>query len=191
MKRLFKSRKRLIWTSAVFLALFLLAFRIYWIPSVEVKVIDAETKEPIEGVVFLGYWEKYSGTMAGRYRSGILEVKELVTDKNGKAGYFGWVEVMFRGEWIERDGGKGGIYATYKNGYGDRNGTFRFKDGEVIELPKFEGDARTQRSESHFYDIVVELRSVESFPCIWEEIPKSLVARETMSALAYNESEDS
>ena len=191
MKRLFKSRKKLIWTSAVFIALFLLPFRVYWIPSVEVTVIDAETKEPIEGVVILGYWEKYSGTFAGRYRSGILEVKELVTDKAGKARFFGWVEVMFRGEWIERPGGKGGTYATYKNGYSDRNGTFRFKDGEVIELPEFEGDARSQRIESHFYEIISELRTATSLPCVWEVIPNSLVARETMTALALRKPHES
>lgn len=156
----------------------------------EITVIDAKTKEPIEGVIFVGYWQKYAGSFAGSNPSGILEVKELITDENGKAGFSGWIEIMFRVEWI-REGGRGGVYATYKHGFSDRGGTYRFIDGEVIELPKFEGDDYSQFDESRFLSITSKLRTDTSFACVWERIPNSIVAHETIVALALNKNKES
>ena len=46
------------------------------------RVIDAETKQPIEGVVVLGVWYKEEPNVAGS-TSTFYDAKETVTDKNG------------------------------------------------------------------------------------------------------------
>lgn len=51
-------------------------------PAYNGKVIDAETKEPIEGAVVVAVYEKRSLGIVESY-SVIIEVKEVVTDKNG------------------------------------------------------------------------------------------------------------
>lgn len=48
----------------------------------EGRVVDAETGQPIEGVVVLGVWYKETTTVAGAVSS-YYDAKETVTDKNG------------------------------------------------------------------------------------------------------------
>lgn len=49
----------------------------------EGRVIDADTGEPIEGVVVLGVWYKETPTPAGAVSS-YYDARETVTDKNGE-----------------------------------------------------------------------------------------------------------
>lgn len=46
------------------------------------KIVDAETGEPIEGVVVLGEWDREYPTPAGAVHK-FYDTKETVTDKNG------------------------------------------------------------------------------------------------------------
>jgi hypothetical protein len=47
------------------------------------KVVDAETKQPMEGVVVLGVWNKVYGNVAGS-TSEFYDSIEILTDKNGE-----------------------------------------------------------------------------------------------------------
>jgi hypothetical protein len=47
------------------------------------RVIDADTKEPIEGAVVVAYWYKARDTIAGESTT-LKDVKECLTDKNGE-----------------------------------------------------------------------------------------------------------
>src|SRR3990172_6905256 len=47
------------------------------------KIIDIETKEPLEGAVVLAVWERVYRTPAGA-SSYFYEAKEVLTDKEGK-----------------------------------------------------------------------------------------------------------
>lgn len=47
------------------------------------RVIDAETKEPIEGAVVLAVWNKVYASPTGRQHY-FFEAKEVLTDKDGK-----------------------------------------------------------------------------------------------------------
>ena len=47
------------------------------------KVIDADTKEPIEGAAVVVYWDKAWQTISGESTE-LKEVKEILTDKNGE-----------------------------------------------------------------------------------------------------------
>ncbi len=47
------------------------------------KVVDQETREPIEGAVVLGEWAVYHFGPAGGYAS-FYDARETVTDKNGE-----------------------------------------------------------------------------------------------------------
>ncbi len=48
----------------------------------EGKVIDAETRKPVEGVVVLGVWYKEAPTVAGAVSS-YYDARETVSDRNG------------------------------------------------------------------------------------------------------------
>jgi hypothetical protein len=62
------------------------------------RVVDAETKEPIEGAVVVAYWNEEQATPTGPHTR-LKEVKEALTDKDGK--------------WIIR-GPKGGEFGNVK-----------------------------------------------------------------------------
>ena len=47
------------------------------------RVIDADTREPIEGVVVLGTWDRETPTVAGATHQ-YYDAMETVTDKNGE-----------------------------------------------------------------------------------------------------------
>lgn len=46
------------------------------------KIIDIETKKPIDGAVVVAYWQRAWRTPAGNV-SDVYEVKEVLTDRNG------------------------------------------------------------------------------------------------------------
>jgi hypothetical protein len=48
------------------------------------RVIDAETKEPIEGAVVVAYWYEARTTTIGSESTRIKDVQECLTDKNGE-----------------------------------------------------------------------------------------------------------
>jgi hypothetical protein len=62
----------------------------YSADPIEAKVIDVETKQPLEGVIVVAHWELVHGSPGGDSPAGQLMVKEAVTDKNGKFRFPGW-----------------------------------------------------------------------------------------------------
>lgn len=53
-------------------------------------VIDEKTKQPLEGVIVVIYWDLHGGGLAGRHRRGVLHVEETVTDNRGKYYFKAW-----------------------------------------------------------------------------------------------------
>lgn len=72
------------------------------------KVIDADTKEPIEGAVVVAVWDEERATPAGP-TSRLKDVKETLTDKNGM--------------WLIK-GPKGGEVGNIKAGFSFLTGTY-------------------------------------------------------------------
>ncbi len=56
----------------------------YEFAPIEAWVVDAETGKPIEGAVVTANWELVKGSLDGPRYFGQLEVKETVTDANGR-----------------------------------------------------------------------------------------------------------
>jgi hypothetical protein len=62
----------------------------YAAEAIEARVIDAETKKPLEGVIVVAHWQLYEGTVGGRIPVGQLMVLETVTDSNGHFQFPAW-----------------------------------------------------------------------------------------------------
>lgn len=57
----------------------------------EGRVIDARTKQPLEGVIVVQYWELRRPTVVGHSNfAGVLHVDETVTDKDGRYTFGRW-----------------------------------------------------------------------------------------------------
>lgn len=62
----------------------------YSAEPIEAWVVDAETKQPIEGVIVTANWQLQSGNAGGSFHGGQLMVMETVTDKQGRFYFSGW-----------------------------------------------------------------------------------------------------
>ena len=61
----------------------------YAAEPISTQVVDADTKEPIEGVVVVAAWVLEGGLEGGNIK-GVLTVMETVTDQSGRFHFAGW-----------------------------------------------------------------------------------------------------
>ncbi len=103
------------------------------------KVIDAETKQPIEGAVVVAVWIRETGTPAGT-DTGFVDAVETTTDKNGEFEISSKHFLSIIGiRYI-----KGPFLTIYKPGYGSFSAYF--PQGIVIELPKLKTKEERERA---------------------------------------------
>ncbi len=62
----------------------------YWSDATEVRVVDVDTKQPLEGVIVVAVYELYFASMGRGYRDKAFHVIEAVTDWNGRAHLPAW-----------------------------------------------------------------------------------------------------
>ena len=77
----------------------------YSAAPIEAWVVDADTNEPLEGVIVTANWQLVSGTLAGgEIPKGQLMVMEAVTDKDGRFYFEGWTKAnLTTGELRDKD----------------------------------------------------------------------------------------
>ncbi len=117
------------------------------------KVIDAETQEPLEGVVVLGVWYREYPTPAGAVHK-FYDAKETVTDKNGEFSILGLglrvitnvipMHVMIFKAGYESEGG-GGSWDSLKTGYLASKKVKWEGDKAIIPLRKLTMEERKKR----------------------------------------------
>ena len=89
--------------------------RIHRLKGIKVKVVDAQTGEPLEGVIMLAYWSTYYFRQGGP--NDIVAVSESVSDAEG------WVRV--KGQFIRLpfqesvNKSRNPAFVLYKSGYED------------------------------------------------------------------------
>jgi hypothetical protein len=70
---------------------------------IDLKVIDAATKEPVEGALIFAHWQVEHGTIGGRGIPRQEKLLEAITDNAGKAHFPGWgPSVVLDGEIQEK-----------------------------------------------------------------------------------------
>jgi len=120
-------------------------------PPINVKVIDAETEQPIEGAVLLAQWTIPSG-MAGFSSSSNYKVVESVSNKDGQ----------MRVEGVTKSGVNKPKVTVYKKGYVAWNSRlifpdyiyrkdFRWRDGYVFKLEQFKPEYSHSKHVSFIY----------------------------------------
>ncbi len=102
---------------------------IYHKPAFRGRIIDAETKAPIEGaVVVVLYWKVYIMGGPGGPRSTILDAKETLTDSNGEFHFPSFIAFTpFSHEDCAR-------FIIYKPGYMSSEGPAYLRGYPLVEL---------------------------------------------------------
>ncbi|MCF8111822.1 MAG: carboxypeptidase-like regulatory domain-containing protein [Desulfobacteraceae bacterium] len=112
--------------SVIILSAFL-GFISFYEPPRHGRVIDADTKEPIEGVVVMGYWDiNYLPDIFIGAPSYYYDARETVTDEEG---YF---TLPGLGPWLYPGYLQGPYTSVYKKGY--KNVSFSWKSKIVLGM---------------------------------------------------------
>jgi len=164
----------------------------YRAESIEAWVVDAETAQPIEGLVVTANWELEEGTVGGNRPAGQIMVMETVTDNKGRFYFSAWgpkstpltfpVPLTSEPHLVNRDP----HLLFFKSGYkwlglensfsADYNkSSLRKSDwnGKIIKMARFVGDGKeyawnlTQLSNSMGYAFRAE-------NCEWKQTPRIL-----------------
>lgn len=159
----------------------------YSAEAIEARVIDAETKQPLEGVVITADWELRGGGLAlgGSSNVGELMVMEAVTDRNGKFYFPAWGPIrQSKGELHNRDP----RLILFKPGYRYEilSNKPRYEDeaalepvrrsdwnGKAIEMKPFKGTI--EQYARHLDFMTTSLESILSEECGWKKIPRMIL----------------
>lgn len=159
----------------------------YSAESIEGWVVDADTNEPLEGVVVVAAWilDGWTTPFIKFDRVGTLELMESVTDSDGRFNFPAWGPLR-----RPRDGvlwAQDPELLFFKSGYDieilsnpltskiptNSVRTSRW-NGKTIKLKKFEGDVKRYANRVRsFGDGSVE-NALED--CSWQKIPNTIIA---------------
>ncbi len=147
------------------------------------KVVDADTKKPIAGVIVTANWQLEQGTVGGNVPVGQIMVMEAVTDKDGKFTFPAWgPKWTFKGHLVIDDPQlllfKGGYeYRRLQNEVTTRynKGSLRHSDwnGKTIEMKPFKGTM--EEWADHLSSLKISLYFVED-DCNWKKTPRTILA---------------
>lgn len=156
----------------------------YSADSISATVVDADTKQPIEGVVVIAHWEMKSGMESGNI-AGEVMILETVSDGAGKFHFPAWgpkrVDVGLSNAHLTHDdpelilfksGYRLEILANeVRQSYGNARRTSDW-NSKTIQLKTFEGDLQAYASDlgMFFPDYAF------SGNCNWRQIPLTIAA---------------
>ena len=159
----------------------------YAAAPIQAWVIDAETKQPIEGVIVVALW-RLKGGRGGGDTVGFAHILETVTDQNGRFAFPSWGPKTFLRGHLEYEDP---AILLFKPGYQYRPlfNAFDFSnrynkpsrrtsrwDGKKITFKRFRGSLK------EYYDKYVSLLNnslyeiANSDKCEWKKIPRMILA---------------
>lgn len=162
----------------------------YSADPIEAWVIDAETKQPLEGVVVTANWQ-LTGGFEGGYPKGQMMVMETVTDKNGRFYFPGWGPKLHMGEGSLRETQP--QLLLFKSGYEYRRLANEVSSKEVytgksewsgkrIGLIPFNGTINEYAN--HLSSLHTSIRSIlDGGRCEWKKMPRLMVALDRQEAI--------
>ena len=195
--RLSKKWKRRLAIWAVVLGVFFLWSTypwVYWADPIEATVVDAQTKQPIEGVIVVAMWILKGGTH--RDEVGFLEVLETVTDAEGRF-YFGGWGPMRRPRWgllvaqdpeifLFKDGYRFERLLNEHQGQATKGAMGRRStwNGKAIPMERFEGEIKEYAQSLSYLSSRIEPMAhkwlIPHWSCEWQKIPRLILAVEAV-----------
>jgi hypothetical protein len=194
-----KRRLRIVALLTAALALYIVISKLNMAPATEGWVVDADSGEPVEGVVVVAYWGMEKAWAWSVAPAGAIAVFEEVTDKDGYYRIPGWGPRLAK--YSVRESADP-LIILFKNGYepkflsnmtaggsGYNSSGALYRpsmwDGKTVELKRFGGDLPKQANALGVLGRSLESYVVE-YNCGWKKIPRMLLAlkeqRELMTA---------
>lgn len=160
----------------------------YSAEPMEARVVDAESKKSLEGVIVVAHWELERGTVGGSVPAGQLMVMEAVTNKTGKFAFPGFgPKPAVTSHLVHKDP----ELILFKSGYrylvltNEYSGDIKLRtravrrsewNGKTIELKPFKGSL--EEYEKHLAFLKTSLGfAYNGENCEWKLVPRMLVSQ--------------
>lgn len=157
----------------------------YTVEPLKARIIDAETRQPLEGVIVVAHWQLERGTMGGNVEAGQLAIMEVVTDQHGQLSFPGFgPKVVWNRFLVDKDPEllifKSGYYYlalsnTYSSAIELRTHAIRRSewDGKTIELKPFKGTLEEYGRHLRSLPLSWAYTGKE---CEWKRMPRMVLA---------------
>lgn len=155
----------------------------YAAEAIEARVVDADTKQPLEGVIVTANWQLFHSTVGGRVPGKQLMVMEAVTDKDGKFTFPAWGPKLALWGYLDNRDPQLLLFKPGHEYRGLQNPTLSTTDhstvrrsmwnGKTIELKPLKG----VDIEAQYKNLLNFSKEVDSFatwhvdPCQWTNLP--------------------
>lgn len=161
----------------------------YSAQPIQAKVIDAETRQPLAGVIVTANWKLTSGNAGGSTPVGQMMVLETATDKDGVFRFPAWGPLKRKAGFLLIDDPQ---LLLFKSGY-DYRRLNNYRDGvplkgrwrapvrtsqwggKTIEMKRFRGTGEEYAEQVYQLDSNLDFARYGS-DCEWKKIPHMLVA---------------
>lgn len=157
----------------------------YSAEPIEAWVIDAETKQPLEGVIVTANWQ-LKGGLEGGNPVGQMMVLETVTDRAGRFHFPAWGPLARPREGVLRN--EDPLLLLFKPGYRYQGLANPLREqpsrasvrssqwnGQTIELKRFQGSLKEYAGHLSYLD--TRLNTIVRSPdCDWKKIPRMMAA---------------
>lgn len=162
---------------------------VYHAEAIEGWVVDAETNEPLEGVIIVANWELRHPISAAPIAQ--VQIYETVTDRNGRYSFPAWGPKAVAtsgymggnspGLWLFKPGYKA---RGYSNLYSETMGTTSFfYNKKTLKLERFTGTpAEYAEDLSMLSSDLWGIGHAHGDPCGWKSFPKMLRALDSQEA---------
>lgn len=158
----------------------------YSAEPIEARVIDAETKQPVEGVIVTANWQLFHSTVGGRVPGNQLRVMEAVTDKDGRFHFPAWGPKLSLWGYLDNRDPQlllfkpGYEYKRLENEVSSKTNMASRRrsewNGKTIEMKPFKGTAEEYAGHLSFLKTDLGF-AYNGENCEWKYVPRMLVAQ--------------
>ena len=160
----------------------------YSAEPMEATVVDAETNQPLEGVIVVAHWELRFGHAGGSSVVGQLMVMEATTDKDGKFSLPAWGPKIAVASSLSN---RAPQLLLFKNGYRYKSlwndytksieqllQPVRKSDwnGKTIKMEKFKGTVEGYQKDISNLNDSLWFATNGDYPCEWKKLPQMIRA---------------
>ncbi len=163
---------------------------------IEMHVVDADTNQPLEGVIVVAQWSLSEGSIGGNVEVGTLQVLETVSEVDGRVYFPGWGPLNATKGYLDY---RGAQFSLFKPGYNifetqNLDTTWRAKhpdrsqwDGKVIKMEIFNGSLEEYAKQFTLLDVSLSSILMYSNKCDWKKIPNMVLALEKQKGIFSSE----
>ncbi len=169
----------------------------YWGDAIEARVVDADTEQPLEGVIVVAKYELFYPSIGGLGAPNVFHVMEAVTDHNGRFHLPAWGPKWVPGPFyflfpihigpimrqespcliLFKEGYDFDVLSNYEGGRDDiYYRRYSAWNSKTVALRRFKGDLRAYANRLSNIDYALGIAYRDRYKqCLWKAMPRTVI----------------